>query len=73
MIDASFGTAVPRTEAPLDAPAFGWGIMGPALSSRPMIPANVPFVCPCLRSQTSKAVRDMGPLVKPCAGTGRWS
>jgi hypothetical protein len=28
MIDASFGIAVPRTEAPLDAPAFGWESWG---------------------------------------------
>ena len=29
MIDESFLIPVPRTEAPLDAPALGWGIIGP--------------------------------------------
>src|SRR6202035_3242609 len=69
MIDASLGIAVPRSEPSLDALVLDGGVMGPALSSRPIIPANVPFACPCPRSQTSKVVRDMGPLMKPCAGT----
>ena len=73
MIDASFGIAVPRSEPPLDALVLDRGMMGPALSSRPIIPANVPFACPCPRSHTSKVVRDMGPLMKPYAGTDRWS
>jgi hypothetical protein len=29
MIDESFLIPIPRTEAPLDAPALGWGIIGP--------------------------------------------
>ena len=29
MIDKSFLIPVPRTESPLDAPALGWGIIGP--------------------------------------------
>ena len=29
MIDESFLIPAPRTEAPLDAPALGWGIIGP--------------------------------------------
>jgi predicted dehydrogenase len=29
MIDASFLIPAPRTESPLDAPALGWGIIGP--------------------------------------------
>jgi predicted dehydrogenase len=29
MIDESFLIPIPRTESPLDAPALGWGIIGP--------------------------------------------
>jgi hypothetical protein len=29
MIDESFLIPIPRTEAPLDVPALGWGIIGP--------------------------------------------
>jgi hypothetical protein len=71
MIDASFDIAVPRSEPPLNAPALDWGMMGLGLSSRPIVPVNVPCACPCPRSRRSRVVREMGPLMKPCAGTDR--
>jgi hypothetical protein len=60
MIAASFGIAVPRTEPPLDAPVLDWEMMGRRLVPRPIIPATVPFACPCARSQTSKGVWEHG-------------